>query len=483
VDETGRRAYVALQTAGALAVLDLGTGQLLQEVAVGDGPSEVVRIKDTLFVVREEAGEVVVLDGTPLTVRKRLPLSDAPPEVRAWLQDHRFSPAETEKLIGSGTSNLHRRLKVKKASLFVHQHPKNHIPATQVAQGWVFTNALTLANEPLPATLILDEPQRGFADPSDLAVSPHGEQLFIACAGADVVLVVGVKQMTDYLFEGRKHYAGPDDLTASRRYVIAQLATQANPRRLALSGDGKTLVVSNHLADSLTVIDAEKLKVLRHIPLGGAKPDAARRGEILFNSSKLTALGQFTCASCHPNGGSDGLTWDLERDGVGTFKKTKALLGVKDTAPYGWHGSSPTLADRVSGTLRTLHRNAPTEAEVKDLVAYLESLPPLPPRPVKEADQPAVARGKELFQGKGQCAVCHQRAGFDDGKSHDVGTGDRFDTPSLRGVSRSMPYLHDGRAKTLEEVFSTYNPRQRHGAAHLLGKEELADLIAYLKSL
>src|SRR5262249_14879142 len=94
----------------------------------------------------------------------------------------------------------------------------------------------------------------------------------------------------------------PDDLTAQRQFVLARLPVQANPRRLALSGDGKWLVVSNHLADSLTVIDTTTLKVVRHIPLGGPAPNAARRGEVLFNSAKLTFQQQFSCASCHPDG-------------------------------------------------------------------------------------------------------------------------------------------------------------------------------------
>ena len=101
------------------------------------------------------------------------------------------------------------------------------------------------------------------------------------------------------------------------------------------SSDGKTLVVSNHLSDSLTLIDTDSLKVRRHIDLGGPKPDNARRGEILFHSAKFTVQQQFTCASCHPDGGSDGLNWDLPRDGVGNFLNTRSLLGVKDTAPYG----------------------------------------------------------------------------------------------------------------------------------------------------
>src|SRR5439155_26693775 len=144
---------------------------------------------------------------------------------------------------------------------------------------------------------------------------------------------------------------------------------------LALSGDGKTLVVSNHLADSLTVIDAARLQVVRHIPLGTLKPDAARRGAILFHSSRSTFQGQFSCASCHPGGGSDGLNWDLTRNGVGNFLNTPSLLGVKDTAPYGWHASSPTLEDRVTGTLRTLHQHEPAAQETADLVAYLKTLP------------------------------------------------------------------------------------------------------------
>src|SRR5262249_21198550 len=113
------------------------------------------------------------------------------------------------------------------------------------------------------------------------------------------------------------------------------------------------------------------------------------------------------------------------------------------------------------------------------------------PRPPTLAakDQPAVARGKTLFEGKAGCVACHSRTAFDDGKSHDVGTRgatdvtDRFDTPALRGVARTAPYLHDGRAKTLEAIFPEHNPKANPGAAHLLRKEELADLTAYLKSL
>src|SRR5262249_13573969 len=159
----------------------------------------------------------------------------------------------------------------------------------------------------------------------------------------------------------------------------------------------------------------------------------------------------------------DGLTWDLTRDGIGNVKRTKSLLGVKDTAPYGWDGSSPSLADRVVGTLGPLHRHEPTQQEVEALVACRGSLAPPKPDAGRESEKPAVEPGRFLFDGKGQCSGCHMRAGLDDGLSHDVGTRgptdtqDRFDTPALRGLSTTAPYLHDGRAASLEEIFTKHN--------------------------
>src|SRR5262249_51781481 len=160
------------------------------------------------------------------------------------------------------------------------------------------------------------------------------------------------------------------------------------------------------------------------------EPDAARRGQVLFHSGKLTFQGQFSCASCHPGGGSDGLNWDLTRNGVGQSLNTRALWGVRDTAPYGWLGGSPTLADRVAGPLRARHVHEPQGSEVAALVAYLNTLEPLRPLPQRAADRAAVARGQDLFAGKGKCAGCHHGPALHDEAPHDVGTrveGDAVD--------------------------------------------------------
>jgi cytochrome c peroxidase len=58
-----------------------------------------------------------------------------------------------------------------------------------------------------------------------------------------------------------------------------------------------------------------------------------------------------------------------------------------------------------------------------------------------------------------------------------------FDTPHLNNIYASPPYLHDGRAKTLEEIWTIYGKDERHGEVNDLTKMELNYLIEYLKSL
>ena len=58
-----------------------------------------------------------------------------------------------------------------------------------------------------------------------------------------------------------------------------------------------------------------------------------------------------------------------------------------------------------------------------------------------------------------------------------------FDTPHLLGVGGTAPYLHDGRAQSLEEIWTLYNPDDRHGVTSDMNKIQLNDLVEYLKTL
>ena len=54
---------------------------------------------------------------------------------------------------------------------------------------------------------------------------------------------------------------------------------------------------------------------------------------------------------------------------------------------------------------------------------------------------------------------------------------------NLTNVVLDAPYLHDGSARTLEEIWTVFNPNDRHGVTNDLSKDELNDLIEYLKTL
>jgi cytochrome c peroxidase len=98
-------------------------------------------------------------------------------------------------------------------------------------------------------------------------------------------------------------------------------------------------------------------------------------------------------------------------------------------------------------------------------------------------DPEAVRRGREVFAGQA-CGNCHAPPAFTSAGTYNVGLSDEagnthFNPPSLRGVGQGGPYFHDNSAATLEEVFV----RARHQLRGELSKRELADLLAFLRSL
>ena len=117
----------------------------------------------------------------------------------------------------------------------------------------------------------------------------------------------------------------------------------------------------------------------------------------------------------------------------------------------------------------------------------------------KQGLSPAAVRGQKIFNSKQtQCAECHSGPFLTDSQSgrpskrHDVGTGNSddsetmgsaYDTPMLLGLYRSAPYLHHGTAATLHDVVTTQNPGDKHGTTSHLTKPQIADLVAFLKSL
>jgi YVTN family beta-propeller protein len=260
-----------------------------------------------------------------------------------------------------------------------------------------------------------------------------------------------------------------------------------------LSPDGRRVWVANHLGNSVSVLDAVSGALVRTVDLGKAsRVDPSIQGQYLFNNARMTRIHRFTCNSCHPDGTSDGLTWSFVhvRDGVDRRNTRDLRGGVAGTAPFRWSGFEAHLAEFVESEVTgLLGGEKPSPEEVKALAAALEALP-APPNPHRGPGgqlTPQAKRGEALFEGKAGCAACHagsRRGGT--GIKASVGTtptGLDLDVPQLAGVFDSAPYLHDGRAATLEEVLERYNGQGRHGKVQNLTVEERAALVRFLKEL
>jgi hypothetical protein len=216
----------------------------------------------------------------------------------------------------------------------------------------------------------------------------------------------------------------------------------------------------------------------------------ADRGEVLFYNRSWGWRGPGrSCHTCHVDGHTSYELSDTLADGTaGTPKRIPTLLGTRLSDPWAWNGKFRDLTEQVRSSLETtMHVKDFTTEQVADITAFLHTLPPPPPlEPATDdpADKAQLARGSELFKTLG-CAKCHvPPLTYTSPDTYDVGLHDekgltKFNPPSLRGVSQGYSFFHDGRAKSLEEVFTIHG----HQLDRALSEAELSDLLRFLRSL
>jgi len=272
---------------------------------------------------------------------------------------------------------------------------------------------------------------------------------------------------------------------------------------LAITADGKRVYVYSQFDHQLEIFDGSgsgaaaiiTAKPAIHVADDVLGRDLVEGRKLFFDAKDIrmsSASTTVACSTCHLEGREDGHVWQFP-DGA---RQTPALAGRKllSTAPYHWSGEFTsldtfnvhTITERMGG------KGLDTFTAAK-LDAYIDQLP-LPENPLRAqlAGGSAELRGKAAFE-KAGCDSCHTGALLTNNANADVGTvrtntvnPDKvttgFNVPSLLGIGRTAPYLHDGSQLTLDErVFS--NVGDRHGVTSTLSVEERTDLITYLKSL
>lgn len=275
---------------------------------------------------------------------------------------------------------------------------------------------------------------------------------------------------------------------------------------LATTGDGKRVYVYSQFDHKLEIFEGVGEGTASTIVSKGvirvasdtiADNDILAGRRLFFNavdermSSKLTNV---ACSTCHLEGREDGHVWQFP-DGA---RQTPSLAGRKllATAPYHWSGEFSSLGEFNVHTITERMGGSGLDKSTADKLDHFIDSMPLAENAARDGMiGDAELRGKAAFE-KAGCDSCHQGEALTNNANADVGTLRRtgvnpdnglvvqtgFNVPSLLGIGRTAPYLHDGSQGTLDErVFG--NTGGRHGFTERLSQQEKNDLTAYLKSL
>ena len=320
--------------------------------------------------------------------------------------------------------------------------------------------------------------------PRAATYNPVSSTLLVTCLGTDTLVEMDSRGFDPSRLERRRWSvpAGPTgvavDTAASRAVVWSQFDRELAVIDLA-AGKGSSAAVVR-----VPVNRKAKSKVTPQIAWGR---------EIFHKTDDTRISGDGrACASCHPDGREDALTWSTPEGP----RQTIMLAGrIEGTAPYAWFGNHADLKTHVKTTFTRLGGTGLPDHdgrydELDALVAYLNAMP-APAQGTEDlagAQLELVARGKKLFFAEQQgCASCHVGGAGTDSDKHDIGSGvsadpkPDFDTPSLRFVSGTAPYFHDGRYSTLDELLASSDSKMGHTMQ--LSRRDVTALKAYLETL
>jgi cytochrome c peroxidase len=229
-------------------------------------------------------------------------------------------------------------------------------------------------------------------------------------------------------------------------------------------------------------------------PMQAAETPLITQGRALFSDVKLSGDGKWSCASCHPSHGhTNNKTYvgvDVVADGDPKGRSTPTLWGVGTRQAFSWAGTAPSLQANIHGIIANRMKGPePSPGALDALEAYVRSLgypanSNLNADGTPSAGAPAAAkRGYQVFMRAG-CQACHLPPTFEKKDVEDIFSGGKFKVPSLRVVSLTAPYFHDGRFATLEQaVRYMWEYQQKAGTTEKLTEGDLRDLVEFLRIL
>ncbi len=512
----GRLAAVSNHWAATVSVFAIGPASLTlaEEIPIGAFPRGLVFAPDGKTLYAAVGDEVVGLDLATRKVTTRWP---APREPRrlALSADGRWLAAASSRSgqvrcwdTHSGALHWQRTIEdsfnlrglafTADASWLICSHVvRREFPVSRenIEAGWVTDSRLTRFALPPDARppqqqLALDTRGAAVGDPEGVALGADGRWLALAAAGTHEVLLLD-RAAVPWSRGDPGDFIDPDFRQDARKF--RRVPVGGRPMALAFTDQGEKLIVANYLFDSLQVIDTRAGKLVRAIPLGSpATPSLARRGEAIFYDAQRSHNQWFSCHTCHVEGHTCGLNFDtLNDDSYGNPKLTPSLRNVVRTGPWTWHGWQKDLGAGVAKSLtETMYGRKPSADEIKELLAFLGTLedPPNPHLGPDGALSAAAQRGQSIFVDRARCVRCHKGPDYTSEHNYDAqlesdgSTYQQWNPPSLRGLHDRGPFLHDGRARTLEELL------QKHHTSEMFGGEALSpaqrqDLIEFLKAL
>ena len=284
-------------------------------------------------------------------------------------------------------------------------------------------------------------------------------------------------------------------------------------------------------------------------------PERIELGKLLYFDTRLSSSEKISCATCHhPKQGWTDLepvAKAVGHEGATGPRNSPVILNTAYQNRQFWDGRVKTLEQQALGPIEAdVEMNMPLEVLIPKLnkikgyqklfkAAYPESkgvitsdylakaiasfertvvstIAPFDKYTMgdKDAINQKAKDGFELFKGKAHCIDCHDGFNFTDGSFHNIGLNDGelhgkelgryltkrraswygvMKTPTLRDVTKSAPYMHDGSVKTLTEATDLcgnggrYTHNVQNKSTYIIDRKltrnEIGKITSFLKTL